>query len=200
MAGKRVHVERPKRHVRAVDVAATTADEPDLSDAASGSDAEKPKRKADAKERAEAKSKGDGKGDGKKTASRLRWSRSLPRPGKGDVPWAMKRPELAELSAAEHARLVQRTRAWQKWMLPECRKIDRERSARGLKWLYSSEELELVLSYGRAASHVKYEETRAALAGDDARPREILGLPRARNAEQRPPGQQDAPQGRRPSA
>jgi hypothetical protein len=125
-------------------------------------------------------------GNGKETASRLRWPGNLPKPGKGDVPWAMKRPELAQLSAAEHARIVQRTEAWQELMVPECRTIDKERSARGLKFLYESEELELVLLFGRAAGHVKYEETRAVLAGDDPRPREILGLTKARNREKRP--------------
>jgi hypothetical protein len=181
MAGKRRHVESPKSQVEVVDVAATTADEPDLP-AATASDAGRPKGQPNAKGESDPKSKGNGK----TTASRLRWSGNLPRPGKGDVPWAMKRPELAELSAAHHARIVQGTRAWQELMVPACEALDSERSARGLKWLYSSEELELVLLYGRAAGHVKYEETRAVLAGDDPRPREILGLTKARNAERRP--------------
>ena len=123
---------------------------------------------------------------GKQTPRRLRWSANLPQPGSGDVPWAKKRPELAGLLEAEHARIIQRTRAWQELMVPECRAIDAERSARGVKWLYSSEELELVLVYGRACGHVKYEQTRAALAGDDPRPREILGLTEARNRNKRP--------------
>jgi hypothetical protein len=125
-------------------------------------------------------------GNGKQTPSRMRWSANLPQPGPGDVPWAKKRPELAGLLEAEHARIIQRTRAWQELMVPECQAIDKTRSARGLKALYSSEELELVLVYGRACGHVKYEETRAALAGDDPRPRETLGLTAPRNRQNRP--------------
>jgi hypothetical protein len=125
-------------------------------------------------------------GNGKQTASRLRWSGNLPKPGKGDVPWAKKRPELAPLSAAEHARILQRTRAWQELMVPECQAIDKERSARGLKFLYPSEELELVLLFGRASGHLRYEETRKDLGGDDPRPREILGLTEPRHAKKRP--------------
>jgi hypothetical protein len=125
-------------------------------------------------------------GNGKQTASRLRWGGNLPKPGSGDVPWAMKRPELAPLSAAEHARIFQRTRAWQELMVPECEALDKERSARGLKFLYKSEELELILVFGRACGHVKYEETRKDLGGDDPRPREILGLSEPRNANKRP--------------
>ena len=105
--------------------------------------------------------------NGRKTQSRLRWNGNLPKPPKGDVPWAKCRPELAALSEADHVRLVQKTSQWQQLMVPACHSVDRARSRRGVKFLYSSEELELVLLYGRACGHTTYKETRKALAGDD---------------------------------
>jgi hypothetical protein len=101
---------------------------------------------------------------------RLRWSGNLPKPRSGDVPWAKKRPELAGLSEADHALLVRDTDAWREVMLPVCSEIDAERSKRGIKFAYTSEELELVLLFGRACGHTTYKKTRATLAGDDAEP------------------------------
>lgn len=124
--------------------------------------------------------------DGQKTARRLRWSGNLPKPGSGDVPWAKKRIELAQLSEADHVLLLQQTRAWQDVMVPECRRIDAERSSRGLKFLYSSEDLELALLFGRACGHTTYKKTRLVLAGDDPRPRQSLGFDQPRNAHGQP--------------
>jgi hypothetical protein len=58
-----------------------------------------------------------------------------------------KRPELAGLDRAEHVMILRQTDAWQRLMVPECRKQDEERSARGLRFLYESEELEVALLF-----------------------------------------------------
>lgn len=118
---------------------------------------------------------------------RLRWPNGLPKPPKGDAPWAMCRPELKGLDKADHALLMRETRAWQELMVPECERLDRERSRRGLKFLYTSEELELALLFGRACGFKTYKQTRVVLAGDDARAREKLGFDIPRNADGQPP-------------
>ncbi|HZP74251.1 MAG TPA: hypothetical protein VFA97_12850 [Gaiellaceae bacterium] len=111
---------------------------------------------------------------------RLRWG-ALPEPPQGDVPWAKRRLELAGVQEAEHALLVQRSRAWQDVMVPVCAAIDADRSSRGQKFLYTSEELELALLFGRACGLGSYKETRAVLAGDDPRARQLLGFDVPRN-------------------
>ncbi|MGD0165914.1 MAG: hypothetical protein ABSC51_01295 [Gaiellaceae bacterium] len=118
---------------------------------------------------------------------RLRWSGELPKPRSGAVPWAKKRPELADLSEADQALLVRDTDAWREVMVPVCKEIDAERSSRGVKFAYASEELELVLLFGRACGHTTYKKTRATLAGDDSRPRQILGFDKPRLAKTQPP-------------
>jgi hypothetical protein len=117
---------------------------------------------------------------------RLRWSGNLPKPRPGDVPWAKKRPELAGLSEADQALLVRDTDAWREVMLPVCREIDAERSKRGIKFAYASEELELVLLFGRACGHTTYKKTRVTLAGDDPEPRKTLGFDKSRLAATQP--------------
>jgi hypothetical protein len=119
--------------------------------------------------------------NGKQWQSRLRWPKHLPKPRKGDVPYAQRRPELVGVLKAEHALLVQRSRAWQEVIVPVCEEIDKERSKRGQKFLYSSERLELALLFGRAMGLRSYKETRAALSGDDPRPRQLLGFDKPRN-------------------
>lgn len=119
--------------------------------------------------------------NGKQTRSRLRWPKHLPKPRQGDVPYAKRRLELAGLLEAEHALLVRQSRAWQEVMVPACKEIDQERSKRGHKFLYESEELELALLFGRAMGLRAYKETRAVLAGDDPRPRQLLGFANPRN-------------------
>lgn len=118
---------------------------------------------------------------------RLRWPDTLPKPPKGDAPWAMARAELAQLDKADHVLLMRATDAWQQLMVPECKRLDAERSGRGLKFLYTSEELELALLFGRASGHKTYKKTRLVLAGDDARAREKLGFDQPRNAAGQPP-------------
>jgi hypothetical protein len=113
---------------------------------------------------------------------RLRWPKHLPKPRKGDVPYAKRRPELFGLLEAEHALAVQSSSAWQEVMVPACVAIDQERAEkRGPTPLYSSEELELALLFGRACGKRSYKETRAVLAGDDPRPRQLLGFDTPRN-------------------
>lgn len=79
--------------------------------------------------------------NGKQMDRRLRWPRHLPQPRKGDVPYAKRRLELKDVLEAEHAVLMRESNAWQALMRPVCHKLDKERSKRGQKFLYSSEEL-----------------------------------------------------------
>lgn len=111
---------------------------------------------------------------------RLRWG-ALPEPPKGDVPWAKRRPELYGVQEAEHALLVRASRAWQDVMVPACTQLDAERPQRGRRFIYESEELELALLFGRAGGLRSYKDIRAALAGDDPRPRQLLGFDQPRN-------------------
>jgi hypothetical protein len=71
-------------------------------------------------------------------------------------------------------------------MVPACRSIDAERAERpGPTPLYTSEELELALVFGRACGKRTYKATRAVLAGDDPRPRRVLGFDTPRNPQDR---------------
>jgi hypothetical protein len=115
---------------------------------------------------------------GKRTKSRLRWPKDLPKPGTGDVPYAKRRPELLGLMEAEQARLLRDSEAWRTIVRPICEKLDEQRSTRAL---YTSEELELVLLFGQACGGLNAKDTRMLLAGDDPRPRQILGFDRPRN-------------------
>jgi len=114
-------------------------------------------------------------------ARRLRLPDRLPVPV-GSVPYANRRDELKQMTPADHVLLLQATDAWQQVMVPLCQQIDAERSGRGLKFLYTSEELELFLVYGRSQGLKSIKEIRASLAGDMAlRERRLLGFDRARN-------------------
>ena len=114
-------------------------------------------------------------------ARRLRLPDRLPVPV-GSVPYANRREELKQMTSADHVLLLQATDAWQQVMVPLCQQIDAERSNRGLKFLYTSEELELFLVYGRTQGLKSIKEIRASLAGDMAlRERRLLGFDRARN-------------------
>jgi hypothetical protein len=111
---------------------------------------------------------------------RLRWG-ALPKPPSGDVPWAKRRPELFGVQEADHALLVRASSAWQELMVPACTQLDAERPRQGQRPLYKSEELELALLFGRACGLRSYKEIRAVLAGDDPRPRRLLGFDKPRN-------------------
>ena len=100
-------------------------------------------------------------------ARRLRLPDRLPVPV-GSVPYANRREELKQMTSADHVLLLQATDAWQQVMVPLCQQIDAERSNRGLKFLYTSEELELFLVYGRTQGLKSIKEIRASLAGDMA--------------------------------
>lgn len=114
--------------------------------------------------------------------NRLRWAKNLPKPRVGDVPYAKRRLELYGFLEAQHALAVQQSRAWREVMVPACAAADAERAQkRGPAPLYSSEELELALVFGRACGKRSYKETRAVLAGDDPRPRQLLGFDQPRN-------------------
>ncbi len=113
---------------------------------------------------------------------RLRWPSQMARPSEEGAAWSSDRVELRGLDLAEHVLLVQRSDAWQRLMSPVCRQVDKQRSRCGRKFLYTTEELELVLLFGRAAGKTSYKDTRDLLAGDRSASRRLLGLDHARNA------------------
>ena len=96
---------------------------------------------------------------------------------KGDVPYAERRPELADLSIGEKVRLVMATPAWQGVMEPILDALDEARPKKGPAPAYSSEELESCLLYQRVAGASTYGEARVLLAGDRGeRDRAALGF------------------------
>lgn len=117
--------------------------------------------------------------------TRLRWPKWLDRPAPGEAPWANLRPELRNLEIAEHVLLVRQSKHWQDVIVPACQAIDAERSRRGAKFLYTSEELETILVFGVAAGCTTYKETRNLLAGDRKTARRLLGFDRPRNPPRR---------------
>ena len=117
------------------------------------------------------------KGEAPPKKSRLRFGTTWPEPMKGDVPYAICRPELAGLSLGELVRIYVSTPAWDEVMRPVLDAMDAERPKRGPKPSYSSEELESCLLFQRLAGVSTYAEARALLAGDRGeQDRVALGL------------------------
>lgn len=121
------------------------------------------------------------KGEAPPKKSRLRFGTTWPEPMKGDVPYAICRPELAGLSLGELVRIYVSTPAWDEVMRPVLDAMDAERPKRGPKPSYSSEELESCLLFQRLAGVSTYAEARALLAGDRGeQDRVALGFDRPR--------------------
>ncbi len=96
---------------------------------------------------------------------------------KGDVPYAERRPELADLSIGEKVRLMMATPAWQEVMQPILDALDEGRPRKGPAPAYSSEELESCLLYQRLAGVSTYGEARVLLTSDRGeRDRAALGF------------------------
>jgi hypothetical protein len=106
---------------------------------------------------------------------------AFPTPLKGDVPYALSRPELAGVSLGEMVRLIVQTPSWDDVLRPVLAQMDADRPKRGPAPSYSSEELESCLLYQRLAGAATYGEARQLLAGDrGAQDRVALGLDRPR--------------------
>jgi hypothetical protein len=119
---------------------------------------------------------------GESPRKRRRRFGTWPEPIKGDVPYAMRRPELAGLSLGEQVRIVMSTPAWGEVLRPILDALDKDRPKRGPKPSYSSEELESCLLFQRLAGVSTYAEARALLAGDRAEhDRAVLGFDRRRD-------------------
>jgi hypothetical protein len=111
---------------------------------------------------------------------RRRWSGGLPVPTSGEVPYAKCRPELADLTEAQIAKLVIECQPWREKMVPKLDSIDKQREieTEGKEApVYSAHLLESLLVYQQACGLRSYRETRDRLASDKgAEARELLGL------------------------
>jgi hypothetical protein len=106
---------------------------------------------------------------------------AFPTPLKGDVPYALSRPELAGVSLGEMVRIILDTSAWDDVLRPVLAQMDADRPKRGPAPSYSSAELESCLLYQRLAGAATYGEARHLLAGDrGAQDRAVLGFDRPR--------------------
>jgi hypothetical protein len=162
MAGKRRHVERSKPQVPAVDVAATTADEPDEPDVAA-----------------------DRRGEGRKTRRRFG---ALPKPNAtAELPYAQSRPELAGLTEAQLVRAMLDSAAWRDVMKPlldEMQEARVNRPKRKVEPIYTCEELESVFLYKMACDIDTIRETLDRLTSiRGAEARRLLGFNRPRKAK-----------------
>jgi hypothetical protein len=102
---------------------------------------------------------------------------AFPTPLKGDVPYALSRPELAGVSLGAMVRLIVQTLSWSDVLRPVLAQMDADRPKRGPAPSYSSEELETCLLYQRLAGANTYAEARHLLAGDRGeRDRVALGF------------------------
>lgn len=119
---------------------------------------------------------------GTKPETRVRFSGDLPRPISGDVPYAKSRPELAGYSEAQITRDILDSAAWDEVMRPVLALLDRARARPGkVQPLYTSEELETVMLYGRVCGLRTCREIRNRLAGDRGEEaRRLLGFDRPR--------------------
>jgi hypothetical protein len=106
-----------------------------------------------------------GKAAGTTCKRRLAYG-TFPKPIKGDVPYALSRPELAGVSLGEMVRIILNTSAWNEVLRPVLAELDEKRPKRGPAPSYSSEELESCLLYQRLAGAATYTEARQLLAGD----------------------------------
>jgi len=115
--------------------------------------------------------------------TRLRYSGDLPVPLTGEVPYALKRPELAHLDEAAITELILKSDAWRDVMHPYFGEIDARRSKSAkIQPLYNAETLEAVLLFGRVSGLKAYGEIRARLAGDlGGAARRVLDLERPRS-------------------
>ena len=106
---------------------------------------------------------------------------AFPKPIKGDVPYALSRPELADVSLGEMVRIILATSAWNEVLRPVLAELDAKRPKKGPAPAYSSEELESCLLYQRLAGAATYGEARQLLAGDRCHAdRTVLGFDRPR--------------------
>jgi hypothetical protein len=107
---------------------------------------------------------------------RLKWG-LFPQVLKGDVPYADRRPELADVCVGEKVVMVMRTPSWQEVMQPVLDALDAERPRKGPAPAYDSTELESCLLYARLVGAATWGEARTLLAGDRAGcDREALGF------------------------
>jgi hypothetical protein len=152
-----VHADQTTPHVPAVNVAATTADEPDPATR---------------------------NGDGRKT--RKRYGGGLPKPNAtAELPYAQSRPELAGLTEAQTVRAMLDSAAWRDTMQPTLDTMQAKRVARQkVAPAYSCEELEAVFLYQMACDIDTVRETLDRLTSTrGAEARRLLGFDRPRQSK-----------------
>lgn len=115
--------------------------------------------------------------------TRLRWPNSLPKlPDEVSQPYALSRPELADLGPGEQVKICLDSAAWQRVMVPILDDLDRNRAKRGPRPLYTAHELESVLLLQRLMGFDTCREARDYIASDREAARIVLGLDSPRNA------------------
>lgn len=169
-----VHADQTTPHVPPVDVAATSADEPDPTDrskdtAETGEFPHAPAKGAKPKAAAE-----------RKTRKRLG---GFPKPYAGDQPYAKRRFELKGMSEAETLQLILESDAWREVIAPVIDALDKKlRARKKVEPLYTTQELESVLLFQFLCDEESYRKTRTYLTSDRcADVRKLLGLNRRRN-------------------
>lgn len=122
--------------------------------------------------------------------SRARFGKLPKPPERTQVPYALSREELKNLTAGEMVKIVMATAAFTENVGPLLEELDDQRGRRGkrrgVEPLYSSWELEMVLLYQVTNGLRSAKEARDRLAGDrGAHDRQILGLDRVRETNPR---------------
>lgn len=113
---------------------------------------------------------------------RLRVPKNLPLPRQGRFAWAKSQPELARFGPGEQARWLRESDEWKTIMKPHLDALDRRRVF-GPTSPYTSEELELVCFYEKAAGFLSTKDALLRLEGPRSRrDRERLGFDRVRDA------------------
>jgi hypothetical protein len=106
----------------------------------------------------------------------------LPKPSSGDVLYANRREELAELTLGEKVAIVTASPTWERVMLPILDALEAERPKKGPRPSYSSHELERAVLFQRMSGKHTYGEARTLLAGDrGGRCRRALDFDRPRS-------------------
>jgi hypothetical protein len=102
-------------------------------------------------------------------------------PTEVQTPYALCRDEFAGLSVGELTLIILKSQAWQTVIVPKLAALDAERSVKGPKPSYTSEELEAAVLFQKLAGVATYGQARAILAGDrEHRTREALNFDKPR--------------------
>jgi len=106
----------------------------------------------------------------------------LPKPSAGDVAYANRREELADLTLGEKVAIVTASATWERVMVPVLAALEAERPKKGPRPAYSSHELERAVLFQRMSGKPTYAEARTLLAGDrGGRCRRALDFDRPRS-------------------